>query len=221
MSADKQYEVIDNSNNGSNYPTDLANGFIWFEITGDGTDGLTASTLILTAPESVSSGSALTVTATVTPNTATGTCRFVLDGDTSNPTNVVLTSGTATRTYTGLTVGTHSVSCTYSGDSTYRSNTSTISEITVTASTVHVSYTVDMADEGVQNASGTLTCTVNNETYTNTLVNGATTFNFDLLDGQSYMILFKYNDGENNREFMTSITVSSSAPNGYVPYNGD
>ena len=131
LSADKQYEVIDNSSNGTNYPTDLANGFLWFEITGEGTDGLTASTLVLTAPDNITEGSNLSATATVTPNTATGTVTYRLDGADAGTFSLV--NGTYTRVFTGLTAGTHTISCLYSGDSTYRSDTAEVSGITVTS----------------------------------------------------------------------------------------
>ena len=125
-----QYEIVDNSNGGTNTPT-IADGFLWFEITGDGTDGLTSSTLILTAPSSITEGSALTVTATVTPNTATGTVRFTLDGEDAGAFN--LTNGTYARTFNSLAVGTHTITCVYSGDSTYRSDSASVEDITVTS----------------------------------------------------------------------------------------
>ena len=131
LSADKQYEVIDNSAGGTATPDDLATGFIWFEITGDGTDGLTASTLVLTAPDSIALGSNLSVTATVTPNTATGSVKFTLDG--SDAGTFTLANATYTRVFTGLTEGTHTITCLYSGDNTYRSDSAEIANITVTA----------------------------------------------------------------------------------------
>ena len=131
LSANMQYEVVDNSNGGTNTPSaNLENGFLWFEITGDGTDGLTASTLVLTAPSSIVEGSNLSATATVTPNTATGTVTYKLDGADAGTFSLV--NGTYTRVFTNLTAGTHTISCLYSGDATYRSDSAEVAGITVT-----------------------------------------------------------------------------------------
>jgi hypothetical protein len=76
-------------------------------------------------------GATITLTATVTPSSGpTGAVGF-FDGGSSIGTGTV-TSGTATRTVTAITGGTHTYTAIYGGDSNYSSSSS--SSVSVTAS---------------------------------------------------------------------------------------
>jgi len=67
-------------------------------------------------------GKPVTFTATVSPSDATGTVTFTIDG--GSPKVVTLSSGKASFTTNKLSVGTHTITATYSGDSHYLSSTS-------------------------------------------------------------------------------------------------
>jgi large repetitive protein len=73
-------------------------------------------------------------TAKVSPSTATGTVIFSVDGKASSP--IALATGTAGAGLE-MATGTHQVTATYSGDSTYSTSTSTITQ-TITKITITV-----------------------------------------------------------------------------------
>jgi len=73
----------------------------------------------------VTYGQPVTFTATVTGSSLTGTMQF-LDGANSLATGVALTAGTATFTTASLSVGTHSITAVYSGDSLNATSTSAV-----------------------------------------------------------------------------------------------
>jgi hypothetical protein len=68
-------------------------------------------------------GQTVTFTATVSPSTATGTVQFL---DNGNPVGspMTLSGGTATYSTAALTVGTHSITASYGGDTNFVSSTS-------------------------------------------------------------------------------------------------
>jgi hypothetical protein len=83
-------------------------------------------TSLASKPNPSTFGTAVTLTATVTPAgsaTATGSVTFT-DGATALGT-APLSSGKATFTTSALAVGTHSITATYSGDFNYIGSTST------------------------------------------------------------------------------------------------
>jgi len=71
----------------------------------------------------------VTFTASVIPlsgtGTPTGTVTF-LDGSTAIGSSALNGSGVATFNYSGLSVGTHSITSKYSGDSNYNGSTSAV-----------------------------------------------------------------------------------------------
>jgi hypothetical protein len=105
----------------------------FWELPGStGSTGTTATTTTLTASNSsVTAGSSVTLTATVSPSAATGTVTFYNSG-TSIGTGT-LSSGTATYSATFSSAGTESVTATYGGNSTYAQSTSSAISITVAA----------------------------------------------------------------------------------------
>ncbi|HEV2202617.1 MAG TPA: Ig-like domain repeat protein [Bryobacteraceae bacterium] len=68
-------------------------------------------------------GQTVTFTATVSPSAAPGTVQFYIDGSAAGS-PVALSGGTASLSTAGLSGGSHSVTASYSGTSTYASSTS-------------------------------------------------------------------------------------------------
>jgi subtilase family serine protease len=92
------------------------------------------TTTISTTSSTVSQGTSVTFTATVTPSTATGTVSFYNNGSTTALGSGTLSSGTATFTTSTLPVGSDSVTATYNGDPNDGVSTSAIpAVVTVTA----------------------------------------------------------------------------------------
>lgn len=89
------------------------------------------STIVLAAPDDTfKAGAPATFTATVAPNTATGTVVF-FDGATPVSAAVPVNNGTARFTTSTLVSGTHSISAKYSGDANLNSSTSNTLKIKV------------------------------------------------------------------------------------------
>ena len=98
------------------------------------------TTTLVAAPTTANPGGSVTLTATVSPSTATGTVTFFA-GTTSLGTGT-LTSGVATLNTTTLTPGANSLTATYGGDSSNASSTSTpATTVTVTDFSVAVNPT--------------------------------------------------------------------------------
>jgi uncharacterized protein YdeI (BOF family) len=112
-----------------------------------GSTGTTASTTTISASTTTPvEGTAITLTATVSPSTATGTVTFY--NGTSSLATETLTDGTATDSVTFTTVGTASVTATYNGSSVYETSTSSPVSVTVsaTAAFVPTTTTLDASD---------------------------------------------------------------------------
>lgn len=120
--------------------------------------GTTSTTTTLTAsPSSATVGTAITFTATVTPSAATGKVSFY-DGTTSTTLGTsTLSSGTATLSTSALATGTHSVTATYAGDTTYSSSTSAAVTITITAATTTSSSSCGLGTADYVLSSGSAT----------------------------------------------------------------
>jgi hypothetical protein len=93
----------------------------------------TSATVLSVSPTSSSSGQAVTLTATVTPTSATGSIAF-LDAQAILGT-ATLSGGTAVYTTSTLTVGSHSLSASYSGDARNTASMSTAIPQTVASGT--------------------------------------------------------------------------------------
>jgi hypothetical protein len=133
------------------------------------------------------SGAAITFTATVSPSAATGTVQFKIDGAAfGSP--VTLVNGSATSGSTSaLTIGEHTITAEYSGDSTYFASSGTLKQnvrdattLTLTSSSnpsavnqpVHFSAVLS-----VSTATGTIQFKIDGVAFGSpvTLVNGAAT----------------------------------------------
>ena len=93
------------------------------------------TTVVSSSNSSVAYGTTVTFTATVTPNTATGTVHF-FDGATSLGTGTLSGTTTKTATFTTsatqLSAGTHSITAAYLGDNTNDNSTSSAVSQTIT-----------------------------------------------------------------------------------------
>ena len=102
----------------------------------------TATTTNLAASNTTpASGTPITLTATVSPNAATGTVTFK-DGTTTIGT-ATLSSGTATLSNVTLASGSHSLTASYPGDANYAASTSNTVTVTVAAAPPPSSGTFD------------------------------------------------------------------------------
>ena len=135
---------------------------------------VTATTTLSSLQNPSTFSQQVTFTATVSPSSATGTIQFQIDG-TNFGSPVALSGGTATLTTSSLSVGTHSVTASYGGDSNFAGSTSsaltqtvnkrvTVTSITPNAASIvigksiKITATVTDTDTGaVSNPSGHVT----------------------------------------------------------------
>ena len=103
-------------------------------VTVDATTVLTTTTTTLaTSSTTPTYGASVTLTATVSPSAAAGTVTFY-DGSTTLGTGN-LSSGTATYKATALAVGTHTITASYGGNTTYAASSSSSVTVTVSSAT--------------------------------------------------------------------------------------
>ncbi|HLY43549.1 MAG TPA: FG-GAP-like repeat-containing protein [Terracidiphilus sp.] len=119
---------------------------------------LQATTTSLSAgPLSAPVGTPITLTATVSPATATGTVKFQ-DGTTALGAGT-LTEGVATLSVSDLSAGSHSITASYSGDALNAPSTSTAISLTVAAATLQI-FANPSSISIAQGGSGSATITV-------------------------------------------------------------
>ena len=106
------------SGDGSNSAS--TSGLLGQTIARDATSTALASSLNPASP-----GQTVTITATVTGNSPTGTIQFA-DGKTALGSPVVLTAGAASLSTSSLTAGTHSITAIYVGDGSNAASTSAV-----------------------------------------------------------------------------------------------
>ena len=146
------------------------------------------------------------------PADATGTLTVAVGGKTFNE-NIV--DGKACVDVSGLAPGSYNATVTYSGDSKYDSITKTI-EVNVAKVVTELNNNTLVIDSqnvssGVsinlpEDATGTLSVTVDGKTYTENLVNGKATVNIpELADGEYNMTVTYSGDGK--YEGMTKTTL--------------
>ncbi|MFM1731429.1 Ig-like domain-containing protein [Prescottella soli] len=102
-----------------------------------------ATTTTLTAPSSAKTGASVTLSASVSPTPAGGTVQFK-DGVTALGAPVAIVNGTATLEHTFTSVGSHSVTATYSGAAGFEPSTSSAGSMSVTDPVVTPRGTVTM-----------------------------------------------------------------------------
>ncbi|HEX3894281.1 MAG TPA: FG-GAP-like repeat-containing protein [Terracidiphilus sp.] len=116
------------------------------------------TTALIASANTAAQGVSITLTATVKPQTTTGTVSFV-DGATVLGTGNLTTSGAATFSTSGLAIGTHSITAAYAGDSQDAASVSAASTVTVTAATFQLSASPSQLTIA-QGATGSTTITV-------------------------------------------------------------
>ena len=129
-------------------------------------------------------GANVTLTATVSPASATGTVTFY-DGSTVIGSNAV-SAGTATMSTTLLSRGSHSLTAAYSGDANYTASTSAILTQTVNGTSTSTSLVSSKNPSGVgESVTFTATVTSGSGTPTGTVIfkDGSTTIGTQTLSG--------------------------------------
>ena len=144
-----------------------------------------STTTLSVAPTASTLHQAVTLTAIVTPLSATGAVTF-LDGSTSLGT-AALVGGTATLTVATLASGTHSITASYGGDSNDGPSTSTAIAATVAPATPAVTHTVLTSSVATSTfgQAVTLTAAVTPSTATGTVtfLDGSATLGTAALSG--------------------------------------
>ncbi len=148
------------------------------------TVGLASTTTTLTAsPSPAAIGQAVTLTATVTPAAATGTVTFT-DG-TVQLGQTAVSGGKATLTLSSLSVGSHALTASYSGDANYAKSSGTATEsVGLNATTTTLSASPSSPTYGV---TVTLTATVTASTVTGAAAPVAVTGTVTFLDGTTQL----------------------------------
>ncbi|MFG2194198.1 Ig-like domain repeat protein [Streptomyces sp. NPDC048639] len=119
------------------------------------------TTTVISSPDPSVFGQPIAITATVTPNapgsgTPTGTVTFVVDA--GAPQTVALSGGSASITVSGLSVGSHNISATYSGDASFTGSSDTDTHTVNKASTT--TAVTSSPDPSVSGQSVSFTATV-------------------------------------------------------------
>jgi hypothetical protein len=173
-------------------PDIVAGNTILINLYGNAPVVTTATTTALTASAStITVGSSITFTATVTPSAGgppTGTVTFY-DGATVLGTGAVNSSGVATYTTTGLSVGAQSFTASYPGDTNFSASTSTAVSVTVNPATVATTTGLTASSTNVFSGTGiTFTATVTpasgstTPSGTVTFLDGSTTLGTGMLN---------------------------------------
>lgn len=133
---------------------------------------LPSGVVLSSSPNPSTFQQSVSLTATVTPSTATGTVQFI-DGTTNLSTPVTIASGQAELAVATLSVGTHSITAAYSGNATEAKSTSNILTQTVNP----LGATVTLSSGENPSAFG------DNVTFTATVTPNTATGNMQFLDG--------------------------------------
>ena len=187
-----------------------------------------AVTTTTVAPSSnpSSAGQSVTFTATVTGSALTGTVQFTVDGNAAGS-PVAVAAGQAAYVASALSVGTHSVKATYSGDSANAASTSSsltqtvnrVSPTTALASSLNPSPTGTSVtfSATVTGSSPTGTVTFRNGTSTlgtGSLSNGTASFSTSTLKSGTHSVTAAYGgDGINAASTSPALTQTVSASN--------
>ena len=168
---------------------------------------LISTTTALTSSQNPSTfGQAVTFTATVSPSAATGTVQF-FDGGNSLGT-VPVSGGTALFVTGSLSVGSHSITAAYSGDSTYAASTSSALALTVNP----ISTTTALTSSPNPSTPGQVV------TFTATVSPAASTGSVQFFDGASFLGTVPLNSG--TALFLTA-SLSVGSHNITAAYSGD
>jgi hypothetical protein len=143
-----------------------------------------SKTTVTASTSQPTQGQSVTITAAVAPASGSGTPTgsvIFYDGGTQLGT-ATLASGLATYTTTSLSVGSHSITAAYSGDSNYAASTSSALTITVLAPTKTASTTTLLASATQLSTGQTLTLSIGVAPQSGS---GTPTGTVSILDGQT------------------------------------
>lgn len=205
---------------------------------GSTTSLVASKTTPAAATSTPASGASDTITITVasgsssTTTTPTGTLTIVVDG-TTQTSSLALVNGSATFNFSSTAIGAHTISATYSGDTTYAASTGSVT-VTVVSATLITSKTTEVAANttpasGATDAitiavasgspsstttpTGTVAVSVDGTpASTLTLANGSATYNFSSTVTGSHAIAATYSGDTTYAASTTSITVTVAAP---------
>jgi len=169
------------------------------------------TTTLQSSPNPSSFGQSVTLTATVSPSTATGSVTFK-DGSSTLGT-LALSGGSATYVTSALSLGSHDLTAVYAGDSVYGGSTSTTLTQTInqTATTTAVGSSRNPSNNG-----GTVTFTAT--------VSPAATGTVQFFDGASSLGLGTLNGSSQATVTTSALTVGShsitAVYGGTAGYNG-
>ena len=136
---------------------------------------------LVSSPNPSTIGQGVTFTATVSPANASGSVTFTIDN--ASPTQVTLSGGIAIYVTHALSVGSHTVAVTYSGNAVYAGSTTTLNQI-VSSDNASLSLTSDPNPSTVgQSVTFTATISPINATGTVTFTEGATVLGTANLSG--------------------------------------
>ena len=131
-------------------------------------NAISTTTALTSSANPSTPGQVVTFTATVSPAASTGTVQF-FDGGNSLGT-VPLSGGTALFLTASLSVGSHSITATYGGDSTHAASTSTVLTQTVNPSLISTSTALaSSANPSTSGQAVTFTATVSDAASTGTV----------------------------------------------------
>lgn len=205
---------------------------------GSTTSLVASKTTVAAATSTPASGASDTITITVasgsssTTTTPTGTLTIVVDG-TTQTSSLALVNGSATFNFSSTVIGSHTISATYSGDTTYAASTGSVT-VTVVSATLITSKTAEVAASTTpaSGATDAITITVasgsppSTTTPTGTvavsvdgtpalsltLTNGSATYNFSSTVAGSHTVAATYSGDSTYAASSTSITVTVAAP---------
>jgi PKD repeat protein len=129
---------------------------------------VSSTTTVSTSLNPSTLGDNVTFTAAVSPNTATGTVQFVVDG-TAVGSPVTVISGTAAYTVSTLAVGNHTVEAEYNGDTYDLASNGTLSPVQVVNPTSSTTTVTSSANPEILGNSVTFTAAVSPSTATGTV----------------------------------------------------
>jgi hypothetical protein len=116
-------------------------------------DACSSITSLTVSPNSPSTyGQAVTLTATVSPTNATGSVVFKDGATTLNSSPTAIVNGVATFTTSSLSIGSHTLSASYNGDSSYSSSTSSNTTYTVQGATGSITTTTSLKVNPISNS---------------------------------------------------------------------
>ncbi len=114
---------------GGNATNATSLGTLTQTITGGGGGAVVTTTGLTSSTNPANAGSPVTFTATVSGSAPTGTVTFTDGGAAMGCNAVAVTSGTATCSTSALTVGTHNITASYSGDAGNMASSGTLAEV--------------------------------------------------------------------------------------------